>query len=87
MKEEIYIPSVVDFAYEVINMHKEILYLRSKVEHHEEMEKIHMESISNSDKHHKEFLGIILGATLDPGSAINRGHAALIREEVSENEQ
>jgi hypothetical protein len=83
-KQEDYVPDVVDFAYQVIEMHKEIMFLRGEVEHLKGIEKIHRDSLANSDKHHKEFLGIILGAALDPDSSINKGHAAMIKEELSE---
>jgi hypothetical protein len=84
MKEDIYIPSVVDFAYEVIDMHREIIELRRQVDHYKKLDEIHRDSLKNIDKHQKESLGIVLGAVLDPDSALNRGHVALLEKEAME---
>jgi hypothetical protein len=84
MKNDVYIPSVIDFAYEIIDLHRENIELRRKVEHLEELDKIHRESWADSDKHQKEFLGIMLSAAIDPDSHINRANAALIEKECKE---
>lgn len=85
MKEHAYIPTVIDFAYDIISLHKENIFLREKIEHLEKLEDMHRKSLNSSDKHHKEFLGIMFNAVLDPESALNKGQAALMEKELNEN--
>ena len=73
--------SVIDFAYAIIDLYEENLRLHDKIEHLEDIQKIHRDSIASSEQHTKEITGMIIGAALDPNSSINRGSAALLREE------
>lgn len=85
MKNSPYIPDVVDFAHQIINMQIENEHLRHEVEHYKSMHEQHCEQTTRSIKSSREFTGILLKAALDPDSVINRGHAALIKEEVENN--
>lgn len=85
MKSVQYIPDVVDFAYQVIALDKENKFLRDELEHYKELDKINTKSLNNSMNSTKETIGIIVGAVLDPDSAINRGSRALVREQMQED--
>jgi hypothetical protein len=80
MKEEIYTPDIVDFAYQIIAMDKENQHLRHELEHYKELNEINSNALNNSMDSTKETIGIIVGAVLDPDSALNKGSAALARE-------
>jgi len=82
MKSEYYTLSIVDMAHEVIEMHKENIFLRQELEHYKKMHKLNCKSINNSFDHTNEITGIILNAALDPESIINKGHAAILREQT-----
>ena len=82
MREEYCTPDVLDFAYQVIAMDEEISHLRRELEHYKKMHEMHCKSMNNSLESSKKFVGIILSAALDPESAINKGHDAIIKEQT-----
>jgi hypothetical protein len=77
-------PTVIDFAYEIIALHKANNYLMEKVAHLEELNEIHTKSMRRADSHQKEMVGMVLGAALDPESHINKATAALMEKELAE---
>lgn len=83
MKNEIYTPDIVDFAYQIIAMDKETQFLRSELEHYKELNEINSRALNNSMDSTKETIGIIVGAVLDPDSVLNKGSRALAREEAN----
>ena len=73
---------IVELAYQIIDMHKEILFLRQEVDHYKKLHEINCESLDRSHKHTMEMTGIILNAVIDPESVINKGIEAKIREQI-----
>jgi hypothetical protein len=77
MKANVMMPSVVDFAYEVISMHNKIIDLEYELAHKEELLKIQNESLNRSAEHSKNMLCTMIGGILDPESSINKGDRAI----------
>ncbi len=77
MKQDHYNPDIVDFAYQIIALHNENKNLRFDLKHYKTLHKQSCEFIEQHEKHNKEMTGLILAATLDPNSIINKGRAAL----------
>ena len=67
-----YTPNIIDFAYQIIDMDKEINYLRLELDHYKELVEILREDVDASAKSTKENTNILLSAILDPKSFINR---------------
>ncbi len=82
MKSTPYIPSIVDFAYDIIHMQEEIEQLRHERDHYKKLHEMNCDALNRSDKHTREMTGLMLKAVLDPDSVINKGHAAILREEM-----
>ena len=83
MKSDHYFyPSIVDMAHEVIEMHKENIFLRQELGHYKELHKLNCETINNSIKHGNEMTRTILLAVFDPDSTINKGHEAILRDQL-----
>ena len=82
MKRELDTLDIIDFAYQIIALDKENEFLRHELEHYKELNEINTKGLNNSMDSTKETIGIIVGAVLDPGSAINRGSRALAREQL-----
>ncbi len=72
---------IIDFAHQVLDLHRENESLRAELEHYKKMHEIHCESLRETDKHQKEFVGTMFFALLDPDSVINKVHGALMKEE------
>jgi len=51
---------VVDFAYQIIAMHKENERLQQEVEHYKKLNEIHNSTLNKIDNHNKEMCGLIL---------------------------
>lgn len=77
-------PTIVDFAYEIIAMNEENISLRRGLEHYKLMHEDNMKSMKQSQDATMKNIGTIIGAVLDPDSAINKGSAALMREQIQE---
>jgi len=82
MKEYNYTLDIVDFAYQIIAIHKENEQLRNELNHYKKMHESNCESMNRSYEHTKEMTAIILSATLDPDSIINRGQRAILETEA-----
>lgn len=63
---------VVEMAYQIIEMYEENRELKRKVKHLEQISKIQGKTITNSEKHGREMMGIMMNAVLDPDSTINQ---------------
>lgn len=87
MKQKPFTPSIIDFAYEIIDLHEENINLRRRVEHLEKLDKINMESIKRSRKHGDEMMGHLLCAIIDPNSVTNKGHEAIFKEQIENQNQ
>jgi hypothetical protein len=77
------IPDIVDFAYQIIALHRENETLRRKLAHSEELVDMYSKSTKDSIEHGNKMVGLILTAALDPGSVISKGHAELLGEEYA----
>jgi len=75
--------TVLDFAYDIIAMQNEIKYLRGKLDHYKKLYDTHCERLNSSERYTKEITGLILNAIIDPESSINKGNAAIIREQLN----
>jgi len=73
---------VVDFAYQIIEMHEKILSLQSELNHYKKLHQQSRDFIRQSGENTKEMTGIILEAVLDPNSIINKGNEAIIKEKM-----
>ncbi len=73
MKQGHHNPDIVDFAYQIIALHDENEHLRQELKHYKILDEQSREFIKQSEEHNKEMTGLILAATLDPNSIINRG--------------
>lgn len=82
-----YMPNVVDFAYEIIQLHEENLRLKEDLEHHKEYKKMLFEQFDRNEKHTNEFIGTILNAAIDPESSINKVRAVILREQIEVDEK
>lgn len=68
MKErEEHYPSVIDMAYEIVDMQKEIQYLRSENKRLKGYEEKYTKLLDDSMKHGKEMAGNMLKCLLVPG--------------------
>lgn len=76
--QDAWTPSVIDFAYEIIALHEENINLKHELDHYKQM---HCENLKQSDEHTTNMTGLLLGAVLDPDSALNKGYASIIREQ------
>lgn len=74
--------SVVDFAYEVLEMQQRIDFLERELEHYKELHRMNCESLDHSDAHTKEMIGMTFMALLDPDSVLNKGYAAIAAEKA-----
>jgi len=74
--------SVIDFAYEVLEMQQRIDFLERELYHYKELHRMNCESLDRSDKHTKEMIGLTFKAILDPNSVVNKGYAAIAAEKA-----
>ena len=81
MKHEYPQYDIVDFAHQILDLHRENESLRADLDHYKKMHDMHCESLRKTDLHQKKFVGTMFSALLDPDSVINKGHAALMKEE------
>lgn len=82
MKEYNYELDVVDFAYQIIGLHKENERLHRELEHYEKIFKLNCDTIKKQDKHSGKIQATLLSAVFDPDSVINKGHRAIIKEQL-----
>jgi hypothetical protein len=87
MTKDFYAPNVVDFAYQIIALHKENEQLHQELEHYKKLDEMHCVELTSRDEHTKDLTGIMLRAVLDPDSGLNKGYAAIVREQVLEANQ
>ncbi len=59
--------SLIDFAYDIIDSQRELLFLRSEVERLKEYEQKYHELLSQSIKHGEVMMGNMLTLVLTPG--------------------
>lgn len=74
--------SVVDFAYEVLEMQQRIDFLERELERYKELHRMNCESLDRSDAHTKEMIGMTFKAVLDPNSVVSKGYAAIAAEKA-----
>ena len=74
--------SVVDFAYEVLEMQQRIDFLERELEHYKELHRMNCESLDRSDAHTKEMIGMTFKALLDPNSVVNKGYSSIAAEKA-----
>jgi hypothetical protein len=77
---------VIDLAYQIIALHEENKYLREELERANEYEKMFSDSLEKRKDEHNKFVSLMLDATLDPESLINKGNAALVEIAASKQE-
>ena len=82
MKNEIYIPNIVDFAHEVIAMEEEIIFLRQKLADYKSLNDLNIKDLKRQEIHTSEITSIIINAVIDPESVINKGNAAILELEI-----
>jgi len=82
MKEQQYMPSALDFAYDVIALHEENKMLRHERDHYKKLHEMNSKALEDVRKSTMSNIGTIFKAVIDPDSAINKGRAALAREEM-----
>lgn len=76
-------PTVVDMAYEIIDLHEENMRLRSEVEFYKPFEQMYFAELDKSIEHSGAMTGHLLSAVLDPESVISKGHKAIAAERAS----
>jgi len=81
MKSIPYIPSVVDFAREIILLDRENHQLKEELELCREYEKKYTDLLNSSIKHSQNMMGNLLRAVIDPKSIISLGINAKIKED------
>jgi hypothetical protein len=69
---------VIDLAYQIIALHEENKLLREELERTNEYKKMFLDSLEKRKDEHDKFVSLMLDATLDPESLINKGNAALV---------
>lgn len=74
--------TAVDLAYQIIELHEENAHLRRELEHYKALYEMHRDDMENSIQHSKQLIGTMLAAVIDPNSVINKGHAAIIKEQA-----
>lgn len=72
---------IVDLAYQIIYLHEENLRLERELDHYKELHRINCNSTKDSIEHNEKLIGSMLSAALDPDSVINKGYAAILREQ------
>lgn len=72
--------NVVEMAYQIIDMHEEILRLRADVEYYKPYQQMYMDELNNGIKSSQEMIGTMLVAALDPNSIINKGLQKIAEE-------
>ena len=87
MKDEQYTPSILDFAYEVIDMNRKIIILKRDLAHANEMIEIYQEGAKRSEQHGANMFGIMLNGILDSESSINKGGRAIAELELQKAEK
>lgn len=69
-------PIAVQMAYEVIDLYRENMRLRSENEELREYRQKYIDELNGSIKHNEQLMGTMLGALLDKDSVISLGFAA-----------
>ena len=64
--------NVVDFAYEIIELHRENIRLKEELKHYKEIHEIQTRTINESIESAKQNTGIVLKALIDPNSIFNK---------------
>ncbi len=72
MKRKLQVPDVVDFAYQIIDIHREIAHLKNQVKHYKGMCEMLQKGQSDSINHNKKMIGMVLSAAIDPNSNLNK---------------
>jgi hypothetical protein len=60
-----YRPSVVDFAYEIIDLHEQNIQLRKEVEHYKHLYELHAEQTRQGVEHGEKMMGLMLKGILN----------------------
>lgn len=60
-------PEVINFAHDILDMHRELVQLRQEVERLKEYEQKYFDLLSESIIHSQDMMGNILMLTLTPG--------------------
>lgn len=81
MQDEIYYPSVVDFAWQIVNMDREIRNLKAEVERLSEYEQKYNDLLDSSLKHNQTMAGNMLKTLLTPGVVDNLVAGGTFKEE------
>jgi len=81
MKNRGYEPDVIDFAYQIIALHKENQILRSELKHYKEINELNLKAINDSIEASKENIGMIMTAVVDPDSVLNKGYQKIAEEQ------
>jgi hypothetical protein len=68
--------SIVDIAYQIIDLHEENIRLRADLEHYRPYQKMYFDELDKSINNSMGMIGTMLVAALDPSSIISMGHAA-----------
>jgi len=66
-----YTPDVINFAYQIIELHEQNIDLKREVKHYKEMHKLNSQTINRSIESSYETIGMCISACLDPKSSIN----------------
>ena len=72
--------SVVDMAYQIIDMHDRIQTLEREVAYYKPYQKMYTDSLNESIAASGAMIGTMLSAAMDPNSVINKGFAAIEAE-------
>lgn len=70
MEKDFYRPSIIDLAYEIIDLHEQNKALLIELKHYKELNEINTEQIRKNTESTKANIGLILNAAIDPDSAI-----------------
>lgn len=77
---------IVDFAYQIIDLHEENLRLRSENEHLREYKQKYFDELDTSINHSKAMMGNLLTAMIDPNSRLNKMQTALAEKTTSKTQ-
>jgi len=64
--------SIIDLAYQIIDLHEENNRLSVEVEHYKELHKLNSQTINKTIESNYETVGLCLSACLDSESSINQ---------------
>lgn len=70
--DEMYIPSVLDFAYEIIAIHEKNEVLKMELEHYKKMYEIVEDSCKSMHQNNVDTISMTLTALVDPESSLNK---------------